>query len=57
MNKKIGVKGGINTIRHMIVSTLNAKQGVKDTEILDMIELLGHKTSTFIEYIRGLKYE
>jgi hypothetical protein len=45
MNKKIGEKG-INFIRHSIISTLHNKVGVKDTEILDLIELLGHRTST-----------
>jgi hypothetical protein len=28
MNKMVGVKGGINTIRHMIVSTLNARPNI-----------------------------
>ena len=55
MNEGIGEKGGINLIRHMVVSTMNSKANITEDELLEYIRLLGHKTTTFNEYIRPLR--
>jgi hypothetical protein len=60
MNKSIDVSGSVNTIRHMIVSTLYWKKDSLDIDelahkIMDQTYIMGHEISTWFGYVRALK--
>ena len=55
MNKKVGINGGINYIRHSVVSsTLNTIDTTPETR-LELSKKLLHSPITSLDYIRMLQ--
>jgi hypothetical protein len=57
MNKRVGVDGAINTLRHMVVSTLYFNPHKTIGLILRQIDCMMHEKSTWFSYIQPLRNE
>ena len=55
MNKKIGVKGSINTIRHIIISSNLNSDSITPEERVDLANNSLHSINTQIDYKRKQK--